>query len=124
MKKLLVIIFLLFPVIAVNAHYDYGRYDRNQPDLGLPEGNSVLIGLLIGIVAIVIGQILVRNGDNSKENNPAGCIGVILHFVGFIGHVPLLMWICAIGQAVLSIVIVIGVILFIIGLIYYLFSKK
>lgn len=122
MKKKAYTILLLISTICNNiclaAYEPRGRgYDPNPPDLGLPEGREVFMGLLIGALAITIGQLLVR----VKDNETLGCIGVLLHIVGIAALIPLIAWICAIGQMVLGIVIGVGIIVVIIAL---LLSKK
>lgn len=120
-KKTYTILFLISTLcnnICLAAYEPRGRgYDPNPPDLGLPEGREIFIGLLIGALAIAIGQLLVR----VKDNETLGCIGVLLHLVGIAALIPLIAWICAIGQIVLGIAIGVGAIVAIIALI---FSKK
>lgn len=122
MKKKAYIVLLLISTlcngICLAAYEPRGRgYDPNPPNTGLPEGGEVFIGLLIGALAIVIGQLLVR----VKDNETLGCIGVLLHIVGIVVLIPLIAWICAIGQVVLGLVIGISIIVAIIALV---FSKK
>lgn len=120
-KKTYTILFLISTLcnnICLAAYEPRGRgYDPKPPDLGLPEGREIFIGLLIGALAIAIGQLLVR----VKDNETLGCIGVLLHLVGIAALIPLIAWICAIGQIVLGIAIGVGAIVAIIALI---FSKK
>ena len=117
-KALVLFATSLFSKVCEAAYEPSGRgYDPNPPDIGLPKGNEVFIGLIIGALAIVIGQLLVR----VEGNETCGCIGVILHFIGIAALIPLVMWICAIGQVILGIIIGVGVIAFIIALV---FSKK
>jgi len=119
MKKRIYIILLLLLALCNDvcfaAYEPRGRtYDLNVPDIGLPNGEEVIVGLLIGVLAIVIGQLTVR----IKDNETMGCIGVLLHIVGVIALLPLIAWICAIGQLVIGIVIGLGVIVAIIALIF------
>ena len=120
-KKAYTILFLISTFcnnICFAAYEPRGRgYDPNPPNIGLPEGREVFIGLLSGVLAIVIGQLLVR----VKDNETLGCVGVLLHIVGVVALIPLIAWICAIGQIVLGIAIGVGVIVAIIALIL---SKK
>lgn len=122
MKKkaytVLLLISTLCNGICIAAHEPRGRgYNSNPPDIGLPEGREVFIGLLVGVLTIVIGQLLVR----LKDNETMGCIGGLFHIVRIASLIPLIAWICAIGQVVLGLVIGISIIVAIIALV---FSKK
>lgn len=89
-------------------------YDPNMTDIGLPDGNTTLIGLGVALVGIGVGQILVRV---EKDTGPIGCIGLILHAAGLLGLIPLLFWITAALGTIMSVVGVILIILVIIALV-------
>lgn len=99
------------------------RYDPNEPDLGLPSGSEVGIGFLVAIFALPIGYFILKSSDPSKsdENSSRGCFGTILLGIGFIGLIPLLFWICSIGQVLIGIGLVI---VLVIGLFAFIFGKK
>ncbi|MBQ5740455.1 MAG: hypothetical protein IIV53_01205 [Bacteroidaceae bacterium] len=99
-------------------------YDSCAPDLGLPEGNEVLTGFIIAIIAIPIGYAILNAGkrDNtSDESLFPGCMGVILIGGGLVCLLPLVAWLFSILSAVLAIGFVSVDITGIIGLI---FSKR
>lgn len=100
------------------------RYDPNEPDLPLPHGSEVGIGLLVAIVVLPIGYFIFKSNDSSNSSDISdskGCVGIILYVIGFIGLIPLLFWICEIGKALLGIAFVV---VLVIGLIAWLFGKK
>lgn len=99
------------------------RYDPNEPDFGLPSGSEVGIGLLVAIFALPIGYFILKSSNSSKSdgNSSGGCFGTILMGIGFIGLIPLLFWICSIGQVIIGIGLVIVVV---IGLFAFIFGKK
>lgn len=86
-----------------------------RPDIGLPDGSEVGIGLLIAIFALPIGYFFL-NGSK-EDNSSGGCFGLIFIGVGIVCLFPLLAWICAIGQVIIGIGIALFIILLIIGLI-------
>ena len=49
--------------------YAYGPRGRlyDHPNLGLPDGNEVTIGLIIALVVIPIGFLISRNSENSSS---------------------------------------------------------
>ncbi len=99
-------------------------YDPYAPDLGMPEGNEVLVGLIIAIIAIPIGYAILNAGkrdDTTDESLLPGCLGVIFIGGGLVCLLPLVAWLFSILSAILAIGFVAVVIIGIIGLI---FSKK
>lgn len=52
MKKLLIVICLLFPLIAVNAHYDYGRMERHSYSEDGGWGFTILL-IIAGVVYLI-----------------------------------------------------------------------
>ena len=99
-------------------------YDPDAPDLGLPESNEVLTGLIIAIIVIPIGYAISNAGkrDNtSDESLFSGCLGVIFIGGGLVCLLPLVAWLFSILSAVFAIGFVVVVI---IGIIALIFSKK
>lgn len=121
MKYIITTIFLAF-ISAFNV-YAGPRYDPNEPDLGLPGGSELGIGLLVAIFALPIGYFMLKSSDNSKSDGTSagGCFGMILMGVGFVGLIPLIAWICAIGQVLIGVGIAIVVS---IAIFSFLFGKK
>lgn len=120
-SKLSLLITLLIPHLLY-AYEPSGRgYDPDAPFLGLPSGDEVWIGLVIGIIAFLIGYLILNASDNhNSENSVTGCLGVVFVIVGFISLLPLLAWVCSI----LSTIFAIGVVIFIIIIIISFISKK
>lgn len=68
LKKLFFSLFALLDSNAAIQAEPSGRgYDPNAPDLGLPEGNEVLTGLIIAAIAIPLGYAILN--ANNKNNN-------------------------------------------------------
>lgn len=108
-SKLSLLITLLIPHLLY-AYEPSGRgYDPDAPFLGLPSGDEVWIGLVIGIIALLIGYLILNANDN-QENSAIGCLGVIFMIGGFISLLPLLAWVFSI----LSSIFVVGIVIFII----------
>jgi len=101
-----------------SGHRYYG-----DADIGLPNGSEVGTGIIIALVAIPIGY-LILNMSNTKDgegNTFVGCLGVLFIGGGLIGLLPLLAWLCAIGNVLIGI----GFALFVIvGVIGWLTSKN
>lgn len=114
---------ILFTLISVFNAYAGPRYDPNEPDLGLPGGSELGIGLLVAIIALPVGYFMLVSADDSKSEgtSASGCFGMILMGIGFIGLIPLIAWICAIGQVLIGVGIAIVVI---IAIFSFLFGKK
>lgn len=93
----------------------------DNPDIGLPSGNEVTVGLIIAIFIIPIGYLILRN---SKENSSVGCLGTLFIGVGIIALLPMIAWFCSIMQLVVSIGLLIFIAVIIIILIYKIFNKK
>ncbi|MCF2595011.1 hypothetical protein I6E11_14735, partial [Bacteroides caecigallinarum] len=70
--------------LPLNSHSPKGRlYDHF--DLGLPDGNEIVIGFIIAFVAIPIGYLISRN---TKDASSKGCFGTLLIGVGIIALLP------------------------------------
>lgn len=115
MKIVFSIIILVFCSVLLVGCYDAG-FDPNAPDIGLPKGNEVLVGLLIAVPSFLLGQVLVCN-----KNETIGCIGSILHVVAVVGLIPILMWLCEIGSAIFACLFGVAIVG---GIVYLLFGKK
>lgn len=99
-------------------------YDPDAPDLGLPEGNEVLTGLIIAIIIIPIGYVILNAGKRdgaSDEGLFPGCLGMIFIGGGLVCLLPLLAWLFSILSAVFAIGFAVVII---IGIIALIFSKK
>lgn len=103
----------------------HGRgYDPDAPDLGLPEGNEVLTGLIIAIIAIPIGWAILKaceKDSTSDESLFPGCFGLIFIGGGLVCLIPLVAWVLFFAQAIFAIGIVVIVI---IGIIALILSKR
>ncbi len=127
MMKKYILAGLLFFIGSINSLYaePSGRgYDPDAPDLGLPEGNEVLTGLIIAIIAIPIGYAILNVGKRDNTSNESlfpGCLGVIFIGGGLVSLLPLVAWLFSILSAVFAIGFVVVVI---IGIIALIFSKK
>lgn len=89
LKKLFFSLFaLLDSNAAIQAEPSWRGYDPNAPDLGLPEGNEVLTGLIIAAIAIPLGYAILnannKNNNGSDENS----------FLGGARHVVYWRWNC------------------------------
>ena len=113
-----------FPLSVIpfmpNLLYAYepsGRgYDPDAPFLGLPSGDEVWISLVIGIIALLLGYLILNaNNNQNNENSITGCLGVIFMIGGFISLLPLLAWLFSILSTIFAIGIVISIIIIIIG---------
>lgn len=107
---------------AFARDYSGHRY-YDDPDIGLPSGSEVGTGLIIAIIAIPIGYLILNmsNSESSEGNSFGGCLGVIFIVGGLVCLLPLVAWLCAIGNVLIGI----GIALFvIIGVIGWLTSKK
>lgn len=111
-------------ITALYAEPSGRGYDPDAPDLGLPEGNEVLIGLIIAIIAIPIGYTILNAGKRDNTSNESlfpGCLGLIFIGGGLVCLLPLVAWLFSILSAVFAIGFVVVVI---IGIITLIFSKK
>ena len=117
------LLFSIFAFLISLNSFAGPRYDPNEPDFGLPNGSEVGIGLLVAIITLPIGYFICKSSDSSKssEKYNIGCFGTILMGIGFIGLIPLLFWICAIGRVLVGIAFIAVIA---IGLFAWLFSKK
>ena len=116
-SKSLFSIVLLIPNMLY-AYEPSGRgYDPDAPFLGLPSGDEVWNGLVIGIIALLIGYLILNaNNNENNENSITGCLGVIFMIGGFISLLPLLAWLCSILSTIFAVGIVIFIIIIIISL--------
>ena len=117
-SKSLFSIVLLIPNLLY-AYEPSGRgYDPDAPFLGLPSGDEVWNGLVIGIIALLIGYLILNanNNNQNNENSITGCLGVIFMIGGFISLLPLLAWLCSILSTIFAVGIVIFIIIIIISL--------
>ena len=115
-------LFLIANLIAYAKDYSGYRY-YDYPDIGLPNGSEVGTGILIAIIAIPIGYLIlnISPSKHGEENTFGGCIGTIFIFGGLICLLPLVAWLCVIGNIIFGI----GTALFVvIGVICWLISKK
>lgn len=114
---------ILLVIISTFNAYAGPRYDPNEPDLGLPGGSELGIGLLVAIFALPIGYSILKYSDDSKSDgiSAGGCFGMILMGIGFVGLIPLIAWICAIGKVLIGIGIAVVII---IALFSFLFGKN
>ncbi|MDD5998013.1 MAG: hypothetical protein PUC42_14035 [Bacteroidales bacterium] len=127
MKYLFTFSLVLINTIVLSAEPRGRYYDDGDFSLGLASGKEVGLGVLIGIAAIVFGQLLIRvKSDSDKSDNVGicGCLGIILHGVGVISLLPLVHWIFTIASAIYSIGIPIIAVLVVIFFIIHLFSSK
>ena len=114
---------ILLATISTFNTFAGPRYDPYEPDFGLPDGSELGIGLLVAIIALPIGYFMLNSSENSNSDGiPAGgCFGMILIGIGFIGLLPLIAWVCAIGQVLVGIGIAIVILIAIFG---FIFGKK
>lgn len=125
MKKYILIGLLSFVGSITNLYSEpNGRgYDPHTPAIGLPDGNEVLTGLIIAIIAFPIGYAISnasRKENSSDESMFPGCLGIIFYVGGIIGLLPLIAWVFSILSAVYTIGLILIVI---IGIIGFIFSK-
>ena len=119
------LIFLLFSAYQSLFAEPRGRFIFDDPDIGLPSGEEVGIGILIALIAFPLGQfILHSNNDSKDENVGCGCLGVFFCGLSIVCLLPLLAWICSILFAIIGIGFVLVIIIIILALIYSFFSKK
>lgn len=116
--KIVTIIIVALSSFNLYAEPSGRGYDPDAPDLGLPSGSEVGTGLLIAIIAIPIGYLLLKSSNDSNNNNVGGCLGLIFIGGGIICLLPLIAWICSIGQIIVSIGVTIVIIVVIFALIF------
>lgn len=109
-------IFLLHSIISIIPLYAYeprGRmYDYH--DIGLPQGNEVITGLIVAFIVIPLGFWIL---NAYKDVSSIGCFGMILIGVGIVALLPILAWLCSISGLVISIGFIV---ILVIALIYKL----
>ena len=118
-----ILLFFLFTSLFAFARDYSGHRYYGDDDIGLPNGSEVGIGLVIALIAIPIGYLVINmsKSNNEEDNIFVGCLGSLFICGGIFSLLPLLAWLCAIG----NIIIGIGFILFvIIGIIGFFISKK
>ena len=89
----------------------------DAPNIGLPNGNEVITGLIIAVITIPIGYLIL---SNSKNSTFGGLIGVAFIGVGIIALLPMLAWL----SSIIGIIVGIGFLVFIIIIIVALFVNK
>lgn len=106
------------------SNYAFAGMDRyfGSPDMGLPDGETVGIGAAIGVVALIIGFVIIKATDKN-DNTVGGCITMLCFGIAFVCFVPLLFWICAIASSIWLIGVVAVAVVFIIGFVVSLFKK-
>ena len=99
-------------------------YDPDAPNIGLPDGNEVLTGLIIAIIAIPVGYFFLNLGNKengSDDNLFPGCLGVLFIVGGLVCLLPLVAWIFSILSALYAVGFIIFVVIVILS---FIFSKK
>ena len=121
-KKVSILTASLLANLEMFARDYSGHRYFESPDIGLPSGSEVGTGLVIAIIAIPIGYLILKMSDSqtSEGNSFGGCLGVIFIIGGLVCLLPLVAWLCAIG----SVVIGIGMALFVVIGIIALFTSK
>ena len=121
-KKVSILTASLLANLEMFARDYSGHRYFDSPDIGLPSGSEVGTGLVIAIIAIPIGYLILKMSDSktSEGNSFGGCLGVIFIIGGLVCLLPLVAWLCAIG----SVVIGIGMALFLVIGIIALFTSK
>ena len=121
-KKVSILTASLLANLEMFARDYSGHRYFDSPDIGLPSGSEVGTGLVIAIIAIPIGYLILKMSDSktSEGNSFGGCLGVIFIIGGLVCLLPLVAWLCAIG----SVVIGIGMALFVVIGIIALFTSK
>ncbi|MDE7456326.1 MAG: hypothetical protein K2M96_06410 [Prevotella sp.] len=107
---------LLTSFTAFARDYSGHRY-YGDADIGLPNGNEVGIGLVIALIAIPIGYLIINmsESNNGEDNMFVGCLGLLFIGGGIISLLPLLAWLCAIANVLISIGFVLFIIVVVIG---------
>lgn len=121
-KKVSILTASLLANLEMFARDYSGHRYFDSPDIGLPSGSEVGTGLVIAIIAIPIGYLILKMSDSktSEGYSFGGCLGVIFIIGGLVCLLPLVAWLCAIG----SVVIGIGMALFVVIGIIALFTSK
>jgi len=121
-KKVSILTVSLLANLEMFARDYSGHRYFDSPDIGLPSGSEVGTGLVIAIIAIPIGYLILKMSDSktSEGNSFGGCLGVIFIIGGLVCLLPLVAWLYAIG----SVVIGIGMALFVVIGIIALFTSK
>ena len=121
-KKVSILTASLLANLEMFARDYSGHRYFDSPDIGLPSGSEVGTGLVIAIIAIPIGYLILKMSDSktSEGNSFGGCLGEIFIIGGLVCLLPLVAWLYAIG----SVVIGIGMALFVVIGIIALFTSK
>ena len=126
-KRLFVLFFLLGGIFLGLLAEPSGRgYDPDAPNIGLPEGNEVLIGLIIAIIAIPIGYLILNAGkkeNSSDESFFPGCLGLVFIGGGALCLLPLAAWVFSILSALYAVGIIIFVVIVIIAFLFSIMKK-
>jgi len=122
-KRVSVVIMSLIANLTIFARDSYPLRSFDNSDIGLPKGNEVGIGLVIAIIAIPIGYLILNASSpkSGEDNSFGGCLGMIFIIGGVVCLLPLVAWLCAIGSAILGIILALFVIF---GIIVLLTNKK
>lgn len=126
-RKIPLTVFLLIAsVMRILAEPSGRGYDPDALELDLPEGNEVLIGLIIAVITIPIGfliSFLCKKEDDSDIVSLPGCIASLFIGGGFVCLLPLVVWLFTIIGAIVEIGYLLMLVIGIIGLIGHLISK-
>lgn len=116
-------LFALYNVFLFMPLYAYEPRGRayNHPNIGLPQGSEVVIGLIVAFVILPLGYWIIQN---SKNNSYGGCLGMILMGTGMIALLPLLSWLFSIIGLVVGVGFLIFIAFIIIALVYNVLNKK
>lgn len=128
MKKLACSVYLLLSYSLSHAQRHGGK--RLYEETGLPSGEVVGNSLKYAIPLLLIGFIIAyfnlwsEEAQKSKTNDNLGCFGMIIMGAGLLFLLPLLAWIEFAAHSIILLFMALGVIGFVIALIYSAFNKK
>lgn len=120
-KRMTLLINILPFTISAIAEPRGGILDTDIPDIGLPNGDEVGIGLLIAVIALPIGYLFINkcgNKESSGNISFGGCLGLVLVGGGILCLIPLIAWICSIAALLVWIGIIIALIVVILAFIF------
>ncbi len=121
MKLKTTILSILALLFANDVFASMDRYVES-PDLGLPDGETVGIGIAIGAVAFIIGFIILKATDKN-DSSAVGCLTMLCFGVASVCFLPLLAWLYAIAASLWLIGVAVVAIAIIIALIISFFKK-